>query len=91
MLIDSTYSRAPPFTPWSTPDDALESFFWESRGTATYNILRVDCAPRYPFWPPSLDSKVVVQCMSNGMWMDPALLSIRRCVRDAPAVQPSSR
>jgi hypothetical protein len=44
--------------------------------------LSVVCRAGYHFEPPSRDSWQVFSCFPNGVWMDPDILSIRRCVKD---------
>ena len=40
------------------------------------------CPTGYHLEPPSIDVYVTLVCQADGMWMDPAANTVRRCVRD---------
>ena len=42
----------------------------------------VSCEPGSHFSPPTTDSKVTLMCAPNGMYVDPTVLTVRRCVAD---------
>ena len=44
--------------------------------------LTVYCDDGWHFEPPLEDSEVDLHCVVNGMWMDPTVYTIRRCVPD---------
>ena len=65
--------------PWDQPGYEDEDFYTLHAVTGEVDVY---CASGYHFEPPSLDTDVTLSCMSNGMWMDPDAMTIRRCVKN---------
>lgn len=81
---DPSYRAALGPTQWQPPLTRATDHWWQwvdgTAETGTYVV--VFCPTGYHLEPPSIDFYVTLYCQADGMWMDPAANTVRRCVRN---------